>query len=134
MMVSLKLIKIIPYFILSCSCLSGCIVLSKADDLAVLGDYSREKDNQHRLVKSINDHYDALIKVIDQKTISDYKDEASFVYSFGDPILKKDLSDGGQRWLYRYAIFKPGEDKVYVYFDRTGKLIKWEKISCPLFF
>ena len=70
------------------------------------GSYSREKDNQHRLVKSINDHYDALTKVIAQGHISDYKDEASFMNSFGEPILKKDLSDGRQRWLYRYAIYQ----------------------------
>ena len=87
----------------------------------MLGEYSREKDDQHRLVKSINDHYDALTKVIAQGHISDYKDEASFVHSFGDPILKKDLSDGGQRWLYRYAIYRFAKDKVYVYFDRNGK-------------
>jgi hypothetical protein len=126
--------KIIPYLLMVLLGLCGCTILSKTDDLSVLGDYSREKDNQHRLVKSINDHYDALIKVIDQRTISDYKDEASFVYSFGEPILKKDLSDGGQRWLYRYAVFSLAKDKVYVYFDRTGKLVKWERIPCPSFF
>ena len=133
-MVSLRLRKIIPYFILTCLCLCGCTILSKTDDLAVLGDYSREKDNQHRLVKSINDHYDVLTKVIARGTISNYKNEPSFVYSFGDPILKKDLNGGGQRWLYRYAIFSLAKDKVYVYFDRTGKLVKWEKIPCSSFF
>jgi hypothetical protein len=126
--------KIIPYLLAALLGLSGCTIISNTDELSVLGDYSREKDNQHRLVKSINDHYDALTKTVDQKAINDYKDKASLVYSFGDPILKKDLSDGGQRWLYRYAIFRLAKDKVYVYFDRTGKLTKWEKIPCPSFF
>ena len=71
-----------------------------------MGDYSREKDDQHRLVKSINAHYDALTKVIAQGHISDYKDKSSFVNAFGEPILKKDLPDGSQQWLYRYAIFR----------------------------
>jgi hypothetical protein len=126
--------RIVPYLLAVLLCLSGCIILSNTDELSVMGDYSREKDNQNRLVKSINDHYDALTRAIDQKVIGDYKDKASFVYSFGDPILKKDLSGGGQRWLYCYAIFRLAKDKVYVYFDRTGKLIKWEKIPCPSFF
>jgi hypothetical protein len=130
----MKLEKIIPYLLLAVLGLSGCTIISNSDELYMLGDYSREKDNQHRLVKSINDHYDALTKVIARGHIGDYKDKASFVYSFGDPILKKDLSDGTQRWLYRYAIFRLAKDKVYVYFDRNGKMIKWEKVSCPSFF
>jgi len=122
--------KIIPYLLVALLGLSGCNTLSNLDELSALGQYSREKDNQHRLVKSINDHYDALTKVIAQGHINDYKDEASFVNSFGDPILKKDLGDGTQRWLYRYAIFRYAKDKVYVYFDRSGKQVRWEKLPC----
>ncbi len=130
----MKFRKITPYLVLICLCLSGCIIIENLDEISLLGDYSRNKDNQHHLVKSINDHYDALAKVIAQGHINDYKDKASFVSSFGDPILKKDLSDGGQRWLYRHAIYRLAKDKVYVYFDRNGKMIKWEKLSCPKFF
>jgi len=124
----------IPYLLVVLLGFSGCSILGNLDELSVLGQYSREKDNQHRLVKTINDQYDALTKVIDHGHIGDYKDESSFVSSFGDPILKKDLSDGGQRWLYRYAIYRLAKDKVYVYFDRNGKQIKWEKLPCPKFF
>ena len=99
-----------------------------------MGEYSREKDNQHRIVKSTKDHYDALTKVIAQGRISDYKDKDSFVHSFGEPILKKDMSDGTERWLYRYAIYRLAKDKVYVYFDRNGKQVKWEKLECPKLF
>ena len=126
--------KIVPYLLMALLGLSGCSILSNLDEISVMGDYAREKDDQHRLVKSINDHYDALTKAIDQKVINEYKDEASFTCSFGDPILKKDLSGGTQRWLYRYAIYRFAKDKVYVYFDRDGKMIKWEKLSCPKFF
>jgi hypothetical protein len=126
--------KIIPYLLVVFLGLSGCAALDNLDELSVLGQYSRNKEVQHREVKSINDHYDALTKVIDQRAINDYKDEPSFVNSFGEPILKKDLRNGVQRWLYRYAIYKFAKDKVYVYFDRSGKLIKWEKLPCPKFF
>ena len=97
-------------------------------------DYSREKDAQHHLVKATNDHYDDLTRVIAQGHIGDYKDQASFVHSFGEPILKKGLSNGTQRWLYRHAIYRLSKDKVYVYFDRDGKMTKWEKLPCPKFF
>ena len=130
----MKTEKIVSYLLVVLLGFSGCTILDHLDEISTLGQYSREKDNQQRLVKSINDHYDALTKAIDQKTISEYKDEASFVNSFGDPILKKELSDGSQRWLYRYAVNTYAKDKVYVYFDHNGKQVRWEKVLCPKFF
>jgi len=115
-------------------CLSGCAPLEHLDQLAVMGEYSREKDNQCRLVASINDHYDALTRVIAQGHIGDYKDKASWLHSFGDPILKRDLGRGTEQWLYRYAILSTAHDKVYVYFDNHNHLVKWEKVPCPSFF
>jgi hypothetical protein len=126
--------KIILYLSVVLLGLSGCAAIENLDALSVLGQYSREKDTQHRIVKAINDHYDALSRAIDQGHISEYKDKTSFVHAFGKPILKRGLSDGAERWLYRHAIYRLAKDKVYVYFDREGKLIKWEKLSCPKFF
>jgi hypothetical protein len=130
----MKSAKITPYLLLVLLCFCGCTILENIDEISILGDYSREKDSQHRLVKTINDHYDALSKAIEQGHIGDYKDKASWGYAFGDPLLKKDLSGGTQRWLYRHAIYRLSKDKVYVYFDRSGKMIKWERLSCPKFF
>jgi hypothetical protein len=115
-------------------CLSGCTIIENLDELNMMGQYSREKDAQHRLVKSIDDHYDALTKVIVQGHIMDYKNKVLLVHSFGEPILKKDLRNGQERWLYRYAIYRLAKDKVYLYFDRDGKLVKWERLPCPKFF
>jgi hypothetical protein len=114
--------------------LSGCTIVSNLDQITTLQNYSKEKDNQHRVVKSINDHYDALSKAIDQGHMSNYKDEASFVKFFGEPIVKKDLNDGTVRWLYRYAIFRLARNKVYVYFDREAQAIKWERLPCSSFY
>jgi hypothetical protein len=126
----MRLKRSIPFLLVILLGGSGCSALNHLDELTVMGDYSREKDNQHRLVKATNDHYDALIKIIVQGHISNYKDKSSFLSSFGDPIIKKDLSDGKERWLYRYAIFRLAKDKVYVYFDHSGKMIKWERLPC----
>ncbi|MBF0511102.1 MAG: hypothetical protein HQL13_02105 [Candidatus Omnitrophica bacterium] len=117
------------YLLLLCLSFTSCQVLSSMDELNVLGGYSREKESQQRLVKFIDDNYDFLTRTIAQGLISGYKDEASWTRAFGDPVLKKDLPDGGQRWLYRSA-----KDKTYVYFDRKGQLMKWEKEPCPPLF
>lgn len=130
----MKLKNIIPYLLTLLIGLSGCSILSNLQQISEVGDYSRAKDDQHRLVKSINDRYDTLLAVISQGKINGYKDETSFVHSFGQPILTKDLGDGTQRWLYRYAIFRLAKDKVYVYFDRDGREIKWERLPCSSFY
>jgi hypothetical protein len=126
--------KLIPCLLVLLGGVSGCTILENLDGVNTLGQYSREKDDQHRLVKIINDHYDALTRAVDAGRISDYKDAAAVEHSFGDPILKKDLAGGGQRWLYRYAVYRFARDQVYVYFDRGGKLVKWEKWPCQKFF
>jgi len=115
-------------------CFSGCTALENLDELNEMGQYSREKDAQHREVKAIDDHYDALVKVIVQGHINDYQNKISFLNCFGDPILKNSMSDGTEQWLYRYAIYRLAKDKVYIYFDHSGKMIKWEKLPCPSLF
>jgi len=130
----MKLEKIIPYLLVMFLSLSGCNALEHLDALSVLGDYSREKDDQHRLVKSTNAGYDALTEVMASGHIREYKDKSSFLYAFGEPILKKDMPGGSQQWLYRYAILATAKDKVYVYFDQHDQLMKWEKVPCPSFF
>jgi hypothetical protein len=141
----MKTARIIPLLASLLLGSSGCAVLDNTEELSTLGNYSREKDAQHRQVKSIDDHYDALTKA-KMPNCSDfeklgycegpnnYPDEASFVHSFGDPLLKRDLSDGSSRWLYRYAIYRLAKDKVYVYFDHHGKMIRWERLPCPKLF
>lgn len=121
-------------FILMLLGFSGCTIVDNLDEISTLGQYSREKDAQHRDVKAIDDHYDALAKAIDQGHITDFKDQASFKHSFGEPITIKELPQGHERWLYRYAIYRLATTKVYLYFDRAGRLLKWEKIPCQKFF
>ena len=130
----MKLRKLISCLILMMISLSGCAPLEHLDELSVMGAYSREKDAQTRQVGDTNVHYDALLKVISQGHIEDYKDKSSWLSVFGEPILKKAMPDGSEEWLYRYAILSSAKDKVYVYFDRRAQLVKWEKVPCPSFF
>ena len=122
------------YVLLISLCLSGCTIITHLDEISTLSAYSREKDGQHRLVKSINDHYDALAKAYDQNTMGDYPTTAAFEHSFGAPILKKNLNNGGQRWLYRHAIYRLSKDQIFVTFDRKGRVVRWEKQACSKFF
>lgn len=112
----------------------GCSALDNLDGLATLGQVSRESDEQHKLVKATNDHYDALIKVLEQGHLGEIKDARSFENAFGEPVVKKDLGPGGQRWIYRYAIYRNAKDEVDVDFDKSGNVVKWERVPCQKFY
>ena len=112
----------------------GCSALESMDGLATLGQVSRERDEQHKLVRAADDHYDALIKVLEQGHLGEIRDERSFENAFGEPVIKKDLAQGGQRWIYRHAIYRFAKDEVDVDFDKSGNVVKWERVPCQKFY
>lgn len=124
--------RIILYLLLMFG-LSGCVIVGNLDEISTLKDYSAEKDQQHKSVKQIDDHYDDLAKAIDGGKINQYKNQDELVRDFGEPLLKKSWN-GGERWLYRHAIFRLSKDKVYLYFNAQGQLTRWERLPCSLSF
>ncbi|MEI7997888.1 MAG: hypothetical protein WCH62_00055 [Candidatus Omnitrophota bacterium] len=113
---------------------SGCAVINHLEELFVVGDYSRDKDNQQKSIKQVNAHYDALVATIASKGLKLDLNQTDVRMNFGEPISIKVIDVEGQKqeqWLYRYAIISTAKDKVYLYFDQKAKLIKFaqEKIE-----
>ncbi|MBF0489761.1 MAG: hypothetical protein HQL15_03975 [Candidatus Omnitrophica bacterium] len=113
---------------------SGCAVINHADELIMMGGYSRDKNVQGKLVDQINASYDALLVAINTNKIKNYPDQTAILTNFGEPIAKKTVTIDGlprDRWLYRNAIPQKAKDKVYLYFDTHGQLMKFtqEKIE-----
>ncbi|MDD3295743.1 MAG: hypothetical protein PHU64_00090 [Candidatus Omnitrophica bacterium] len=55
----------------------------------------------------------------------------SFIARYGDPVLSKKLPSSAEDidiLLYRYSTKYFTSDKVYAYFDASGKLSHWEYI------
>ena len=95
-----------------------------------MGEYSREMDNHKKVTDQTNQHYDALVAAIDANGLKPYADVVSMRTTFGEPIMKRSLLVNGQpheQWVYRYALISKAKDKVYLYFDGQGKLIRCEK-------
>ena len=105
---------------------SGCSVLNNLDQLLTLNEYSKEKDEQKKIVDKTDAQYDALAAAINSGEIKKYTNEASIREAFGEPISIKAL-DHQEQWLYRHAIPLKAKDKVYLYFDGQGKLLKYEQ-------
>ena len=125
-MLATRLLAFIMFVFLS----SGCSILGHLDELSTLGDYSRDKDNQGKEVKLINDHYDALVKAINDKQMDSFSTQVDIRTTFGEPItirLIETKDKKFERWTYRYAVIKQAKDRVYLYFDEKGKLVKYEQ-------
>ncbi|MBI3602439.1 MAG: hypothetical protein HY209_06055 [Candidatus Omnitrophica bacterium] len=108
----------------------GCTILNHLDEISTLGDYSRDKDDQHKLVNGINARYDALVAAMKSGDIKKYPDQKAVRQAFGESILIKRIDDHGQpqeQWLYRHALPIKAQDKVYLYFNAQGKLLRYEQ-------
>ena len=96
----------------------------------MMGDFSRDKDNQKKIIQRVKDNYDALVAAINTQQMSSYTNQVDIRNKFGEPIAIKDIKVDGkkqQRWMYRYALIRESKDKVYVYFDERQSLIKYEQ-------
>jgi hypothetical protein len=111
-----------------CLSLYGCSILHHKDQLLMMAEYSRDKNEQHKIVGDINTNYDALVAAIQSCKLKNYPDKRAIVQNFGQPILKKKVTIAGypqDQWLYRHAVGHKAKDKVYLYFNPEGKLINY---------
>jgi hypothetical protein len=116
--------------------LSGCTklkLLPYLDQALLLQDFGQEKTQQQKIVDNTNALYDKLTAAIQSGDIAQYKTEKSIIKAFGQPVLSREQALDGKalkQSLYRYSILRTARDKVYLYYDPQGKLVKWE--SQPL--
>ena len=98
------ILKKILVFLFVVMLLGGCSIIGHIDQLQAMGKYSKEKDNQHKIVKNTDAMYDSLVKAIQSNKIKNYPDKSSIRRNFGDPIITKTLEVNGEtqeQWLYR---------------------------------
>jgi hypothetical protein len=110
-----------------CFCFIGCAArhVSEIRTLQALGANAQE---QQRYTKEKNKKFEELLAVIQSNQMSSYTTQQDFLKAFGAPIFEKniDQQEAAQMWLYRYCEKMQGSEKVYLYFDASGKLLTWE--------
>ncbi len=109
---------------------SGCSIIGHLDQLSTMGEFAREKSDEKKIIDQAKSNYDALVVAINTNQMNSYANQVDIRNKFGDPITIKDIEVNGkkqQQWMYRYALIREAKDKVYLYFDDQGKLIKHEQ-------
>jgi len=88
-------------------------------------------DEQKKYVKEANERFEKLLAAIETNQMSLYLTQQDFLKAFGVPIFEEkhdNNKDYAELWLYRYCEKMRGSEKVYLYFDASGKLLKWEHL------
>ena len=114
--------------IVLCSCFLGCS-LCHVSEIRKIQAVGASADEQQRYVAQKNKKFEELLAVIQADQMSRYTTQQDFLKAFGEPIFEKTLEKNqgaAQMWLYRYCEKMRGSEKMYLYFDASGKLLKWE--------
>ena len=112
--------------------LMGCAKLAHIDELLTLQELSIDQDKQAKFVQEQDKKFESLLAAIQSDSFRRYTDQKSFLKDFGPPVTKQTITKENQlleKWVYRYATKAFNSEKVYVYFDQSGKLMEWEHIK-----
>ena len=108
----------------------GCAKLAHLQELLTLKEFSSDRDQQESYIEKQDKNFEKLWVAVQESSMNQWTHRREFLGVFGKPILVSQVAGDDQqtleKWLYRYASRPFGSPKVYVYFDREGKLVQWK--------
>ena len=107
---------------------AGCAKVAHMQELLTLKSLSDNQAQQEKYVESQDKKFGQLLEAVKANRISQYPNQKSILNAFGEPILRKKKADNTEQWVYRYSAKLFNSEKVCVYFDREGKLTRFEHI------
>ncbi len=109
----------------------GCSTVTNMDKLLQVNALAENQAGQQKIVEQQNKKFEALLKVVKNNQLAQYSDKRSILKAFGEPIFMQTTKDGEivtEKWMYRYSEKIMGSEKVYLYFDASGKLIDFKHV------
>jgi len=123
--------KFIILFV-GCALLGGCAKVSHLDQLLVLKDLADEQTALNKYIEKQDQNFNLMLKEVKAGTLDQHSTKKKMRKAFGDPVFTRPAIEDDQEldvWLYRYSTKYFGAEKVYLYFDLQGNLIKSEYIE-----
>ena len=116
-------------FVFVCLVLPGCAKLAHLDQLLTIQSYSDNNAEKERFVKEADQHFEALVHEVKAGRLSRTMRQEAIRNTYGPPVYEQLTVGGGPvrtLWMYRPQFDYTGAEKVYLYFDEQGTLLKWE--------
>jgi len=106
--------------------LGGCVVLS--DELQALKDLGKSQAQIDSYLKRKNRRFLKLLKHYKKGVLRIGISKSRIISVYGEPVLTKSLDDSlvKEVFLYRHPTDYFKSDKIYLYFDKLDKLVRWE--------
>ena len=108
--------------------LGGCAKMAHLQELLTLKDLSDNQTQQTRYIEEQDKKFVKLLEAVNADQLPQYPHQKSVLRAFGEPILRKKMSDSSEQWLYRYSAKLFNSEKVCIYFDREEQLTRFEHI------
>ena len=108
---------------------TGCAKLEHLQELLTLKDLSDDRDQQEIYMKNREKSFKILAAALKDNSIERFQNKKAFLTNFGKPLVIRSVvlnQQSLERWLYRYPTRAFGSPKVYLYFDKSGKLQFWQ--------
>ena len=118
------------YLLIGTMLLSGCASSGRMERLLTLKALANEQKNLNAYIEEQDKKFESLLEAARKGAIDQYVDRESIKKNFGDPVYVKQVEHNGEsqeEWLYRYVTKFFDSEKVYLYFNGEGKLVKWKK-------
>ena len=115
-----------------CLLLCGCSKVRHLDQLLTLKDLANEQTQLGQYVEGQDRNFELMLEEVKAGTLELYSNKRKIQRAFGDPVYARNVVEDDQElesWLYRYATQYFGAEKVYLYFDLDGNLVKSEYIE-----
>lgn len=109
--------------------LQGCILFSPELDTLKEVNQSQKEINSYLTRQS--KRFLVLVRDVKKERLIRGMPKANFIRRYGEPILSKKQPDSLEQeiMLYRHPTKYFGSEKVYVYFDKDGRLVYWEYLA-----
>lgn len=107
----------------------GCAKLQHLDQLLTLKGLSDEQTRMGKEIERQDARFERLVATVEEGSIAKYKSRKSVTGQFGPPIFTEKVEEDGRPidvWVYRYAAKFFDSPKVYLYWDQSGQLVRWE--------
>ncbi|MFH1519991.1 MAG: hypothetical protein ABIE75_05445 [Candidatus Omnitrophota bacterium] len=107
-------------------CLAGCLFLPQSlKALKQVG--ASQAEIETYLARQVK-LFDKLLVDLKREALKQGMPKNKIIATYGEPVLAKEVTEpsSGQVLLYRHPTEYFQSDRVYLYFNQKGKLIRWE--------
>jgi len=123
------MIKKICLFFVFLIFLSGCAILEHKNELLTLKSLGDDQAKQEQFLKRQEKKFQLLLSDYEKGKLKQGTAQKAVLSRYGEPISMKkneDQPEVSEQFVYRHPEQFFGSEKIYLYFDKDSKLIKWQ--------